>query len=1034
MNASDFTDNSLTGIATVKNGRAIIIKTLANDITTEGSESFIVNIRTGGYGGSIVATTPTINVNDTSIEPTLYSFTSFTFTHGTWSRQASVSGAPRQTVQSTASTGDSLATFKSVYNTATYPWINNTLYYNVVTPGFQQWTCPKTGTYRIIVAGAAGGIHPSRTAGSGAVITADVSLTVGQIYTILVGKRGENTENSNNAGAGGGGGSFFFINAIDTTPIIAAGGGGGSCLQQPGVNASLITSGANGNGGSIAGGAIGGVNGGIPTVNSGDGNYDAGGGGGWLSGNGEINPNADDASFGYAPRNSGRGGFRSADGQDDYGGHGGFGGGGGGTTENGSAGGGGGYSGGGKGSNNVTYGGGGGGGSFSSGTFVSSSATNTGQGYVNIQFIPPAVNTVSIVTSGLVMNLDAGNTSSYPGSGTNWINLSSGGNGTLTNGPTYNSANSGSIVFDGTDDYVNLPANSINTNADLTLNFWVRASSFASANTILSGLNNTGHLQIRFGTSITLTHSYIVELGSFTGFTPALNTIYNITITLTKGTPNDTCKLYVNGSFVSSVTYTKPTFTISQPVLGVNYTVSEPFSGNMYNFMSYNRVLSGEEILQNYNALSERYYVTSGLVMYLDAAKTTSYPGSGTTWTDLSGNGNTGTLTNGPTYNSANSGSIVFDGTDDKVDCGNSGSLQITQGTIIAWIKADNGNSAFNGIITKQFAWSLFVKDNILISYDWGNTAERTTGITVGNGTWNHVAMTFTETVGTPSNNAIIYVNGSPVLTTTVKHVNQTAPVQIGDGNNTSQNFGGNVSQTLIYNRALSASEVAQNFNAFKGRYSIVTTGLVLNLDAGNTTSYPGSGTTWIDLIGGNNATLTNGPTYNSANSGSIVFDGSNDYAATSSSVLPSPNSSPITLEAFCMNTSGSGWQTVLGTHSSFTQIGFNGTTFHFGRNSGGGNLLVSSGATVPINTWCHIVMTYDGSLGYGYLNGSFITSGNIGSNSQTNGVSLLSTYTSASPSEVFVGRIAVARVYNRALSASEVLQNFNALRGRYGL
>jgi len=213
-----------------------------------------------------------------------------------------------------------------------------------------------------------------------------------------------------------------------------------------------------------------------------------------------------------------------------------------------------------------------------------------------------------------------------------------------------------------------------------------------------------------------------------------------------------------------------------------------------------------------------------------------------------------------------------------------------------------------------------------------------------------------------------------------------------------------------------------------------ITTGLVLNLDAANTSSYSGSGTTWTDLIGGNNATLTNGPTYSGENGGSIIFDGNNDYATTSSSVLSSPNSSPLTLEAVCMNTSGSGWQTVLGTHSSFTQIGFNGTTFYFGRNGGGGNLLVSSGATVPINTWCHIVMTYDGSLGYGYLNGSFITSGNIGSNSQTNGVSLLSTFTSASPSEVFAGRIAIARVYNRALSASEVLQNYNALRGRYGI
>ena len=225
---------------------------------------------------------------------------------------------------------------------------------------------------------------------------------------------------------------------------------------------------------------------------------------------------------------------------------------------------------------------------------------------------------------------------------------------------------------------------------------------------------------------------------------------------------------------------------------------------------------------------------------------------------------------------------------------------------------------------------------------------------------------------------------------------------------------------------------VAYEFN--ENILEIVTSGLVMNLDASNKKSYPGIGITWTDLSGkGNNGTLTLGPTYSSANGGSIVFDGTNDYATTSSSVLPSPNSSPLTLEAFCMNTSGSGWQTVLGTHSSFTQIGFNGTTFYFGRNGGGGNLLVSSGASVSTNTWCHIVMTYDGSLGYGYLNGSFITSGNIGSNGQTNGVSLLSTFTSASPSEVFAGRIAVARVYNRALTATEVLQNYDALKGRFG-
>ena len=64
----------------------------------------------------------------------------------------------------------------------------------------------------------------------------------------------------------------------------------------------------------------------------------------------------------------------------------------------------------------------------------------------------------------------------------------------------------------------------------------------------------------------------------------------------------------------------------------------------------------------------------------------------------------------------------------------------------------------------------------------------------------------------------------------------------------------------------------------------IVTDNLVLALDAGNTKSYPGSGTTWTDTVGGNNGTLTNGPTYSSDDGGSIVFDGSNDYAQSGTS------------------------------------------------------------------------------------------------------------------------------------------------------
>jgi hypothetical protein len=212
--------------------------------------------------------------------------------------------------------------------------------------------------------------------------------------------------------------------------------------------------------------------------------------------------------------------------------------------------------------------------------------------------------------------------------------------------------------------------------------------------------------------------------------------------------------------------------------------------------------------------------VRSGLVLHLDAANPKSYPGSGTTWSDLSGNSNNGTLVNGVGYSTDNKGTMSFDNRNDEVICTNNSSVQITTGTICAWFNASNGNAGVNGIIAKQRAWGLFVTDNTLRAYDWGNNTWRDTGITVGNNIWNYAAMTFTETIGAPSNNAIIYLNGSSVLTTTIKHSNHDITVQIGEAN-AAQHFGGLISSASVYNRVLSEIEIQQNFEALRGRYGI---------------------------------------------------------------------------------------------------------------------------------------------------------------------------------------------------------------------
>jgi alpha-tubulin suppressor-like RCC1 family protein len=221
---------------------------------------------------------------------------------------------------------------------------------------------------------------------------------------------------------------------------------------------------------------------------------------------------------------------------------------------------------------------------------------------VDLSFFP-----VGFVSDELALYLDAGNTASYPGSGTTWTDLSGNGrNGTLS--PTsigYNNDNGGSLVFDGVNDYVSLPANSINTNADLTLNFWNKTSSTSSGSRTLLGVpSGSGYLQVRYqNNTIQLVKSSVVDMGTFTGFTASTSTVYLITITLSKST--NTYSLYVNGSFVSTFV-SNQTFTTSAPGLGIN-NGNEYFNSNMYAFLYYNRALTATEIQQNFNFFKPRF-------------------------------------------------------------------------------------------------------------------------------------------------------------------------------------------------------------------------------------------------------------------------------------------------------------------------------------------------------------------------------------------------------------------------------------------
>ena len=208
--------------------------------------------------------------------------------------------------------------------------------------------------------------------------------------------------------------------------------------------------------------------------------------------------------------------------------------------------------------------------------------------------------------------------------------------------------------------------------------------------------------------------------------------------------------------------------------------------------------------------------MTGGPVMCLDAGSRISYPGSGTTWTDLSGNGNTGTLINGPTFNSANGGSIVFDGVNDIVSIGNVATLRTLLITITCFFKT-NSTSTYQVFYTKSNGSTGFYggiySGKLFIQNDSGYTES---GNVIPDLNWHYAALTYDGT------QAKTYLDGILGQTKTLGPANiLTAPAYISTFDGTGSPFNGFISSVNIYNRALSAAEISQNFNLLRGRFGI---------------------------------------------------------------------------------------------------------------------------------------------------------------------------------------------------------------------
>jgi hypothetical protein len=234
--------------------------------------------------------------------------------------------------------------------------------------------------------------------------------------------------------------------------------------------------------------------------------------------------------------------------------------------------------------------------------------------------------------------------------------------------------------------------------------------------------------------------------------------------------------------------------------------------------------------------------VTNGLVLNLDAAKTDSYPGTGTTWRDLSGRGNNGTLTNGPTFSGiGKQASIVFDGVDDFVFAPNvvntgvgfSGTIEVVTNVTGSTVmnERENTSAAFGDYGNGYFE----INNNY--TFRIGANSKRTspfayfiTSSISGNPTQlNHYIASYTipSTTGTiqgilGTNGIFETVTGTIIVDTTN---NNNDNIEIGRHKNhiysTSYSSPGIIAIVRIYNRRLTQNEMLQNFNALRGRYGI---------------------------------------------------------------------------------------------------------------------------------------------------------------------------------------------------------------------
>jgi hypothetical protein len=467
----------------------------------------------------------------------------------------------------------------------------------------------------------------------------------------------------------------------------------------------------------------------------------------------------------------------------------------------------------------------------------------------------------------------------------------------------------------------------------------------------------------------------------------------------------------------------------------------QPLIGEVCEIIVFNKQLSLTELKQVHTYLGQKWGISNTDRSIVDLSNNNNH--------GLFGNG---TVANMPDYDFYNKGTFKFNGTSDFIQYPSLLNLGNVF-TINFWIKPTSNtrqvivSNGYPYLANKGFFLTCPGNSSTDMFLSLGNDQKivqsNTGAITAG------VVQMVTAVANGAGGLMKLYVNGTEVSYA----IQQNADISLqydsgifvtGKQNTTTSDYlSSNLYALQIYQKALSAAEVLQNYEAQKSKFAntIVQQGLVLNLDAGNPYSYAGAGTTFYDVSGnGKIGTLTGGVTYSSLYGGDFILDGVNGYIQTD--LNQNTDNAQITWEAWFWDNSPGGFAGNTAIISNYgpdattpftiLHIFDNGIPLFGQRNSSGTHDEIYGLTSICNSVWHHVVGVVDSSNMLIYVDGVLQQTKTKITGTTTSGQNLviggnhLGRYQSC--------RIASARCYNIALSAAQVLQNYNATKGRFGL